>query len=354
MKRIRRLFSIALTAAVLVLACFAAVLYFGKMDETVEGFGMVTPGRQIDIAPRINGIIERMYVTEGERVSENDTLFTIYSEEIEMEVKRASNILADAHADLKISVEEYQNLETSRSYELGVILADLNEAEKQLQFNRENLERTRKLYEKGLVNAEQFERERLSYESSKSYYEVLKARSGIIKKQLERRIEERRRNVELAEGTFELARGRLDKTAVCAPVEGIVLTAEPERLVGTMAAQGKPAMQIGCFDEFVFTVSIDEAYITEVHREQETKIFLNSYPHREYKVFKGTVDRIASVPTVLQGRSAFEVKVTIEDPWIEEENGETVPLKYGLMGKAEIITEPSVRLYKLLLDGFSK
>lgn len=354
MKRIRRLFSIALIAAALVIVCFAAVLFFGKMDETVEGFGMVSPGRRINVAPQIDGIIEQVRVAEGERVSENDTLFTIYSEEIEMEVKRASNILADAHADLKISEDEYRNLETSRSYELGVILADLNEAEQRMNFNRESLERTRKLYEKGLVNTEEFERERLGYESSKSYYEVLKARSGILKKQLERRIEERRRNLELAESVFELAQGRLDKTVVCAPVNGIVLTAEPERLVGAMAAKGKPAMQIGCFDEFVFTVNIDEAYITEVHREQETKIFLNSYPHREYKVFKGVVDRIASVPTISQGRSAFEVKVTIDEPWIEEENGERVPLKYGLMGKVEIITEPSVRLYKILLDSFSK
>lgn len=354
MKRIKRLFSIALLVAVLVLMCFAAVLFFGKMDKTVEGFGMVSPGRQIDVAPRINGIIERICVSEGERVSRNDTLFTIYSEELEMEVKRSRNILADALAVLTISEDEYRNLETSRSYELGVILADLNEAEKRMNFNKKSLERTRKLYEKGLVNAEEFERERLGYESSKSYYDVLEARSGIIKKQLERRIEERRRNLELAKSAFELAQGRLEKTVVCAPANGIVLTAEPERLVGTMAGRGEPAMQIGCFDEFVFTVNIDEAYITDIRRGQETKIFLNGYPHREYKVFKGTMNRIASTPTISHGRSAFEVKVMMEDPWIEDEDGGRIPLKYGLMGKAEIIIEPSVRLYEILLDSFSR
>jgi multidrug resistance efflux pump len=354
MKRIQRLFSIALIVAVLVLVCFAAVLFFGKMDKKVEGFGTVSPGRQIGVAPRINGIIERTYVSEGERVSSNDTLFTIYSEEIEMEVKRSRNMLADARADLTIAEDEYRNLETSRSYELGVILADLNEAEQRMNFYSENLERMRKLYEKELVNAEEFERERLSYESSKSYYEVLKARSEIIKKQLGWRIEERRRNLELAESAFELAQGRLDKTVVCAPVNGIVLTAEPERLVGTLAGRGEPTMQIGCFDEFVFMVNIDEAYITDIHLGQETKIFLNSYPHREYKVFKGTVEKIASAPAVSQGSSVFEVKVLMEDPWIEDEDGGTIPLKCGLLGKAEIIVKPSVRLYKILLDSFSR
>jgi membrane fusion protein (multidrug efflux system) len=354
MKKLQRLFSIAFLVSMLILVCFAAVLFFGKMDQTVEGPGMVSPGRRIDVAPHIDGIVERVLVQEGDSVSRNDTLFTLQSDEIEMEVKRALNLLADTRANLRIAEDEFRNLNTSRAYELGVILADLNEAEQRLEFNRAKLERTRKLYDKGLVNAEEFDRERLGYESSKSYYDVLKARSEIVRKQLERRIAERRRDLELAEGAYDLARSRLDRTAVHAPVAGVMLTAEPERLIGTMVQGGRPALQIGCFDEFVFVTQIDESSIPDVRPGQEVKIYLNGYPHREFKVFRGTVERIASSPTLSQGGSMFEVKIPMEDPWVTNESGEDIRLRYGLMGKAEIITEQSVRLYEILIDSFSR
>jgi membrane fusion protein (multidrug efflux system) len=354
MKRIQRLFSIAFIVSVLVLACFAAVIFFGKMDRTIDGPGMVSPGRRISVAPQIDGIVEQVLVAEGDAVSRDDILLTLQSDAMEMEVKRARNRLANARSNLRIAEDEFMNLNTSRSYELGVILADLNEAEQRMEFNRENLERTRKLYEKELVNVEEFERQRLSYESSKSYYEVLKARSEIVRKQLERRIEERRRDLELAKGAFDLAQNRMDKTVVYAPLDGIILTADPDRLIGTMVQSGQPALQIGCFDECIFVTRIDEAFIPDVRPGQEVKIYLNGYPHREYRVFRGVVERVAASPTLSQGRSFFEVKIPIDDPWVKDETGEDIQIKYGLMGKAEIITEPSVRLYKILIDSFSR
>ncbi|UCF05180.1 MAG: efflux RND transporter periplasmic adaptor subunit [bacterium] len=354
MKRVTKVFAFAFYIAISILICAAAVLYFGKMDETVEGFGMVSPGRQVGVAPRINGIVEEVFVIEGEKVARNDTLFTIYSEEIELEVKRAGNILANARSELRRAEDEYRNLTTSKSYELGMILADLNEAEQRMKFNEENLERVTKLFDKELVNAEEYERAKLGYESSKSYYEILKSRNQILKKQLERQIEEKRRNLELAESSFALSKKKLDETVVLAPGEGTVLTAAPENLVGTMVGKGKPVMEIGFFDTVIFSADIGETDITDVQRGQDAKIFLNSYPHREYKVFEGRVGRIASVPMVSRGQSTFEVEIAIEEPWVEEENGDRTFLKYGLTGRTEIVVKPEVRLYRLIMDGLSR
>jgi multidrug resistance efflux pump len=354
MRRITKIFSIALYIALMIFLGAASVLFFGKMDETVEGFGLVNPGVQREVAPRISGIVSRVYVEEGERVSEGDTLFTIDSEEVEFDVRRAENALVQARSALERSEDEYENLTSTRSYELGVILADLNEAEENREYYRKNFERVKELHEKGLVDAQEFERQRLQYESSKSYYNVLKSRSRILKTQLKRQIEERRRDLGLAERSYQLAQKRLKNTVVTSPINGVIMTPQPDDLEGTMVNRGQQAINIASFDDYMFTVDINETDITEVYKGQEAKIFINSYPHREYKVFRGEVKRIASVPRI-QGRQAlFEVNVRINQPWVEDENGERVKLKYGLMGRAEVIVKPSVRLYKILFDAISK
>jgi len=349
MRRVTRIFSIALTVAVLVLVCLAAVLVFGKMDKTVAGFGMVTPGRRVGVTPMIGGIVRKVLVGEGQSVEENDTLLVIHSEEVELEVKRTKSALADALSDLEMTEEEYNNLTTSKSYELGVILADLNEAEQRMKFDEENLARTKALYDKGLVNQQEYDKQRLTFESSKSYYRVLKARSEIVIARTDRERGEKRRDVALARSSVELAETRLGYTSVVAPIGGIVLTSEPENLVGTAVGRGEPVMEIGCFDDLVFSAQVGENDITGVQIGQPARMFMNSYPHREYKVFKGEVSRIASVPTISEGQSTFEVRVRIAEPWVEEENGSKTPLRYGLRGRVEIIVEPSVRLYRLLM-----
>jgi HlyD family secretion protein len=349
-----RVFLIAFYVVALILVTLVAVLYFGKIDQTIDGFGIVSPGQRIGVSPQMGGIIEKVFVSEGQSVRANDALFAVHSEEIAVEVQRAGKVLADARSDLETAEDEYDNLTTSKSYELGVILADLNEAEQTMQFHKDSFERTRLLHEQGLATAEEFQRDRLSYESSRSYYEILQARSGILRKQFERQVEERRRNLELAEGAFRLATSRLEKCLVVAPAGGAILTADPDDLVGKAVAKGEPVLAIGCFDSTVFDAEISETDIPDVEPGQKTKVFLNSYPHRQYKVFEGTVDRIAAVPRVSQGRSTFEVRIVIAEPWVEEKDGRRVPLRYGLMGRAELVVKHDVRLFRLILDALRR
>jgi len=354
MRRITRVFTIALLIALFIFLSVVSVLFIGKMDETVEGFGLVTPDSRREVSPKISGIVDRVLVREGETVNREDTLFTLDSEEIEFELSRAENSLAEARSALERSEDEYHNLTSTRSYELGVILADLNEAEKSREYYRQNLERTRELYKKGLVDEQEYERQKLQYESAKSYYNVLKSRSSILKTNLKRQIEERRRNLGLMERSCQLAERRLEKTVVTSPMDGMVLTSDPDDILGKMVNRGQPVMSIASFDDYIFTADISETGITKVYRGQEARIFINSYPHREYKTFRGKVVEIASVPRIQNGQSLFEVKIRIDEPWIDQDDRERVNLKYGLMGRAEIIVEPDVRLYKILFDAIAR
>ncbi len=354
MKRPVKVFLISIYISMGIVLCGAGVIYFGKMDKTVKGSGIVYPKHKIEVPSRIGGIIKKVCVKEGQIVSAGDTLFTLESDAIKLEVEKAENAIADATADLKRAEDEYQALTTSRAYEFGTILADLNEAEKRKNYYKKRFERARDLYKKGLLDSESFEDDKLKYESSISYYNILRRKIEVVKNQLRYRIERAERDLTLAKKTLGLAKEKLNKTIITAPISGTILTAEPEKLESTMVKQGESVISLGCFDEYVFKVDIDESNIINVKPGQKVKIFLNSFPYREYKVFEGKVEKIAPSPIFRSGKSMFNVNIGIEEPWVEDENGEKIYLKYGLKGNAKIIVKPSVRLFKLLIDALSK
>lgn len=350
MKKATRIFSYALIVAILILIVCFAVLFFGNIDKTVEGFGMISPARHVTVAPEIDGIVEKVHVLSGDEVSKSDTLFLIQSDALEFDVEQSIRSLAKVKSTLERTMEEYRNLTASRSYEIGVIFADLNEAEKRMNFQKVNFDRAKQLHDKGLIDKENFEREKLNYESSQSYYEVLRSRSRILKKQYERMIEDARMDLVIAEKASELARQKLKKTIILSPISGTILTHHPELLSGTLVNKGKPVIEIGDLSDLRFVININEININEIQVGQKAKIYLNSFPYRQYKVFEGEVEVISVIPQLIEGSATYEVKITITHPWTEK-SGERINLKYGLRGRAEIITKPDIKLLEALLEG---
>lgn len=353
MKRAGRLLLYCLFVVVCVIVVGLVVLVVGRIDETVEGFGMVSPVSRADVAPEISGIVRDVLVSEGETVSESDTLFLIHSHELEFKVEQANVALAEARSSLQRAIDEYHNVTTSRSYEIGMILADLNEAEKRMDYHKANIDRSEALHDKGLITDAQYEKVKLDYESSKSYLEILQARIGILKRQYERRIEELRRDCEIADGAQELARLNLERTVVRSPMSGTVLTRRPQRFAGTAVSAGQPVMTVGDLEDLCFIVNLNEVDVVELRVGQRARIFLNSFPHRQYKVFEGEVVEIPSIPQIANNIVTYEVIVTIDEPWVEK-SGERIDLRYGLTGRAEIVTKPNMTLISAFLDGISR
>lgn len=336
--------------AFLIVLVGAAVLTFGRIDRKVEGFGMVSPVRSYNVAPEIGGIVERVYVKEGEEVEIGDTLITIHSEELEFRVEQARHSLDEAEANLKRAVEEYDNISSSRSYEIGMILADINEAEKQLNYTKTNYQRSKELFDKGFIDKKTYERSELEYQSSKSYLEILNSRIDILKRQYQRRIKQGRVNIRLAERSYQLALGKLNKTVVTAPGAGTVITKKPRNLSGNSVIAGKPVIDLGDLSELCFVIPLNEVDVAEVRKGQAANIYMNSYPYRQYRIFEGEVLDIAQIPTITGESVTFEVKIGIDDPWIVED-GERTRLKYGMRGRVEIVTTPNIRIGRALFEN---
>ncbi len=353
MRKVSKLILVGVFLCMFILLVAAVVLVFGKIDHTVEADGMVVPAIQIGVSPELSGIIEAFYFKSGDRVQAGDTILLLASDELRYEAERAGLAVAEATVLLMELEEEYSNLTTSESFEGSAVLGDINAARKRMELAEASLERAEKLWKDNLLSTEERDAAQLNYDLALSNYRVLEARKNMLAKQYVRRIEERRSALDLVRKACELAQQRLRKTTVVSPVSGTILTPDTDRLVGTLASEGKPVVQIGDMSVMQFVANISETDIPDVAVGLSSRIFINAYPHREYKVFTGRVVEIAAAPQVTSAGVVFETRLDIDDPWVEHSTSR-IDLKPGLSGRAEIIIEPDVRIIDLVLNGIAR
>ncbi len=353
MRKVSRFILPALLICILILLTAVFALVFGRMDNKVEAQGMVVPARQFGLSPEISGIIKELRVREGEQVEAGDTILILASEDLEYQLERARLALAEANVHLTQVEEEYMNLTVSESFEGSAVLGDINAARKTMELSKVNFARMEKLWKSNLLSEEEKDVARYSYEVALSNYQVLEARKRMLEKQYLRQIEQRRSAVALAERALELAQRRLEKSVVKSPASGTVLTSDTDKLIGTLAAEGQPVVQIGDLSRMEFVASLRESDISDVQIGQDSRIYLNAFPHREYKVFRGKVVEIASAPKITVAGVVFETRMSIDEPWVESSNSR-IDLRPGLSGRAEIIFEFDVRIIEIILDGIAK
>ncbi len=345
------LYGIVICIFLLVIAVF--VLIFGRMDETVEAFGTVFPANQVNVAAEISGIVREVEVQEGDEVKVGDTLALLVSDDLKLQVEQSRQSLADARARLVEVKEEYKNLTESESFEISAVLADISAARRRMELAKTNFERAESLFVKNLISRDSLERAELTYDLAESYCLVLDARKRVLENRYQRQIKLRGRSVQVAQQAYDLAQQRLKRTAILAPISGTILTPKTDELTGTKAVEGRPLLQIGDLSQIKFVASINEADIPRVDVGQEARIYINAFPHRQYKAFEGRVAEVSSAPQVTKSGVAFEAEIHLDEPWVDVSESRLY-LKPGLSGKAKIVIKPNVRLIEKIFKGVAK
>ena len=85
----------------------------GSLPTVYPAPGTIVPGARLQVASRISGFIERMFVDEGDRVAAGATLLEIDDSRVEADIRGAQATLASAAADLadaKADVVRYEAL----------------------------------------------------------------------------------------------------------------------------------------------------------------------------------------------------------------------------------------------------
>ncbi|HZR81850.1 MAG TPA: efflux RND transporter periplasmic adaptor subunit [Candidatus Binatia bacterium] len=247
-----------------------------RIERRVVATGTIEPEKEVEVRPRVSGIVEKIHVKAGDVVRAGSPL-------VEIERELTAGRLDEARAQLE-------------------------DARAELRFAEPALSRATRLHRDGAMDDQ-------------------------ARDEIQTRFDRARAGVARGEATVRLLETELRYATVEAPIDGRILDVPIE--VGSAVASvisvtgGTPLLSIASADTLHLKGLVDENEIAWVAVDQPARIRTEAYKDR---TFAGRVSEIKPLGKREQNVTYFEVKVAVVDP-------DAQLLRTRMSGHADIIAE---------------
>jgi HlyD family secretion protein len=336
------------------------------ITETIASSGRVSGVVETVVGAQATGIVERLLVAEGDRVTAGQRLAVLQRHVAEARVAQAEQVIRTAQAqlaelerrplpsDVEAAMEQVRQARAQLAQQQAMVLqnrqaveqaqAQLQQLQAELQLAAAQLERSAALLERDYIARAEYDQAETQYRvaakrvaAAEQAVEVAQAnvraaQAGVQAAQANvRAFEARLRTVQIgatpeeievarqriaeAEQALRVARRQVEDAVVTAPFDGIItaINAEPGQPVGTQGVVRLVSR------ELEIRVDVDEANLAELAVGQPAVISSSAFPE---DVFRGHVSEIGAA--VDPARGTVTVKIMPRQPpaWLRP--GQTV------------------------------
>lgn len=317
------------------------------ITESIYASGIVKSKNQYQAFATVNGIIETVYLSEGDSVKKGTPILTVSNE-----LQRLNKENAELAANFS---------------DINANQGKLNDARLIIELARNKMKNDSALYfkQKALwqqqVGTEvELDQRELAYQNSKTNYYSTLIKLNDLKRQLDFTASQSRKNL--------LISGKLEKDyTLKSEIDGIIY--RMYKLKGDMVNIQTPLAVIGDGSSFILEMQVDEYDITRIKTGLSVMVTLDSY---KGKVFEAKITRITPYmnersktflveaaftkpPAILYPNTTIEANIILQtknnalliprvylinDSMVMKSNGEKVTVKTGLKDyqKIEIIS----------------
>jgi len=247
----------------------------------------------VDVVPKVMGKVTSLNVKEGQRVSKNQVLFTIDSQNVASAVRNAESAIKSAEAAVESAQASFRR--TQEQHENALV----------------NLERTKQLYEAGAVPLNQLEQAELG--ASDVNIEI--ANSQVFQAQV---------SLENARAALLDAQTGLADYTVRAPIAGVITRLN---ITQGNVASGGPSLTISNLDSLIMDSNIPENLINYFKVGDQIQIRVRSASDA---ILTGTVQVILP-PN--QGSLTYPLEIKV--------NNAPSEVMAGMFGEISIATQVS-------------
>jgi len=278
----------------------------GNIADSILASGNLVFNTQVQLRSEVTGRVAKVFVEEGESVTEGDILMRLDTTAFESEVARNKAVLRATEIDIKHSETRLKNIERQ-------------------------LSRQKELYEVGLAGQE--------------VYENLQNARDLAKID----IEAKREAYNQAQASLLIAEDRLNKSVFRAPMSGLLASVnikEGETVIaGTTNIIGSDLMLVADPSAILAELRVDETDIAGIKLDQHADIYAAAYPNRPFTGKVINIGTSAKNQAGSQGLS-FKVKVLLD--------ATDRQLYAGMSCRAEIATSIAENGLKLPIEAIQK
>jgi putative peptide zinc metalloprotease protein len=344
-----------------------AVVFFGRLPLNVSGEFKVLPVRNADVRAAVDGMIERVYVEEGDRVRTGDVLVQLSARDYRAELDKIEAEIEEARARLKLlragpreeeialargeiqtartrhehSRRRFEEADRLRATRLSKAETTVNAARERLEYSRTDRQRHQELFEKRLISRKQLDDSQQELALREKELEVAEAEARLVSGEnladLRQDLAVTQNEVDEASGKLKLllagnrpetieateaAIARLETqqryladqvrlTTVVSPAAGIITTPKMKEKVGEQLKKGDLIVKVYELERITPEVVISEKEIADVTPGQQVALKARAYPGER---FVGTVKAIApaAIEDARLGRKVFRVTIQMD------------------------------------------
>ncbi|MBS9522456.1 efflux RND transporter periplasmic adaptor subunit [Litoribacter alkaliphilus] len=253
----------------------------GNISESVYASGIVKSLGQYQAYATVSGLVDEVYVQEGDTVKIGDPIISIYNESGRL--NRESAELARAYADRQANQSRLRDLE---------IAVEL--AKSQLENDSLMLERQKRLRSQGVGTETEMERRELNFRNSATQYQSSKIRYQELKREIDFQDRQAYQNL-------KISRAMEDDFLVTSRVDGVVFSMLREK--GELVSPQTPLAVLGQAGKYFLELQVDEYDIVKVRTGQKIFVSMDSY---RGQTFEAIVTKIN--PILNQASKSFTVE----------------------------------------------
>jgi multidrug efflux pump subunit AcrA (membrane-fusion protein) len=258
-----------------------------SISESVYASGIVKSKNQYQAFPTVNGIIETIFVKEGDSVKAGTPILSISSQ---------AQKLNKENAELAASLSDFNNNQDK----LNEAKAFVDLAKNKLRTDSAFYFRQKLLWQQQVGTKAELEQRELAYESSKTSYLSAQVKYNDLKKQLSFASQQSKNNLLISsklENDFTLK----------SEINGVVYSLLKEK--GELVGLQTPLAVIGDAHHFLLEMQVDEMDIFKIKIGQPVYVTMDSYRD---KVFEARVTKI--YPIMNERSKTFIVEAEFIQP----------------------------------------
>ncbi|MBT8252362.1 MAG: efflux RND transporter periplasmic adaptor subunit [Bacteroidia bacterium] len=273
--------------------------------ESVYTSVTIQPDSLYDAHSVVGGIIEKIFVEEGDSVTTGQALIQIINSAPKLNSE-------NARLSLQLARENYSGGATILSgIEDEILAANLRFKNDSINFFRQ-----KNLWDQNIGSKAEYDTKKLNYELSSNALKLLKSRYDRTKRELETAVRQ-------AENNYRSTLINTTDFTVKSKINGLVYALPKNQ--GELVTTLEPLAVIGSSTDFVIELLVDEVDIVKIVEGQRVLITLDAYSG---EVFEAKISKI--LPNKDRRNQTFTVEALFEDP--------PIVLYPGLSGEANIIT----------------
>jgi len=246
------------------------------------------------IIPHVSGYIEKVYVSDNEKVKKGDTLLVIDNRDYNVQLQQAKANLVAAESQVnvaKVSIGSYKANAAASTSQYKSAGGNIKSAEIKLWRAQQDFERYKNLFANHSITEQQYEQALAAKQEAEQQLEILKNQEKASASQRnaaisqteisENQVSVAQANVESAKAALDAALLNMDYTVITAPIDGQLSSVSIQP--GQFIQPGQSLFYLVNTSDKWITANFKETQLEKMRIGQKVGIEVDAYPDYEFE-----------------------------------------------------------------------